>query len=504
MRPVHFIASLLAFFAITCGGFALGRGGDSFERWYVIELMGQKAGYARIVQQKDGDNIRSINEMKLSIKRGTVEIKVELGSEWLETAAGQAISMTSKRVLGAAPETKVYTFAGDSITLSTTSNGKTETKTVARPDGEWLTPAARERVIGAALKKGEKQIVVRSVDEGLSGGLTAFTTTYDVLESTTVQAMGRTAPAVKWKVTTDLMPGIESIEYVDDAGIAIRTETDLGILKLVQIAADKDFALSKVSAPELLVSTLVKPDKPLKMPRKMTDATYLLSVSDGAMPDLPNLPAQRAERVNEKTVRLTVSRGFTATEQFVEKPDPVYLAASTMVDSTDARIQALAEKVRTKAGENASPGALAEAARRLVGQTITSKSLEVGFASATETARTRTGDCTEHGVLLTAMLRALDIPARVSSGLIYVDEFVGQEGIFGYHMWSQALLPDDTAERRLRWIDLDATLDNATPFDAAHINLGTSALSNEQNENFMVTLAPLLGKLKIVVEKVSP
>ena len=106
MRPVHFIASLLAVFAITCGGFALGRagagggpaagGGDSFERWYVIELMGQKAGYARMVQQKNGDNIRSINEMNLLIKRGAVEMKVELASEWLETASGQAISMTSK------------------------------------------------------------------------------------------------------------------------------------------------------------------------------------------------------------------------------------------------------------------------------------------------------------------------------------------------------------------------------------------------------------------------
>jgi len=506
MRPVPFLASLLALLAITCS--TLARGPDSFERWYIVELMGNKSGYAHVAQRPDGDNIRSISELKLSVKRGPAEIKIEISSEWIETPAGKPVSLTSKRALGAAPVTSVYEFVGDTVKLTTTSSGKTVTKQLPLPPGDWLTPAARERVVAAALKKGDKQIIVNGIDEGPSGGLTASSTTYDILESTTIEVSGRTAPAVKWKVKTDLMPGIESTEFVDDAGIALRTEIDMGIFKLVQIAADKDLALAKVSAPELLVSTLVKPDKPLKEPRNLTDATYVLSVPEGAMPDLPNLPAQRVERLDEKSVRLTVSRAFTASEQFVSTPDPLFLSASTMLDSADERIIALADKARAQAKspavENAppTPAALAESARRLVNQTINSKNLDVGFASATETARTKSGDCTEHGVLLAAVLRALNIPARVSSGLIYVDEFAGKTGIFGYHMWSQALLPD--AQGRLRWVDLDATLDNATPFDAAHINLGTSALSDEQTENFMVTLAPLLGKLKITVEKVSP
>jgi transglutaminase-like putative cysteine protease len=121
----------------------------------------------------------------------------------------------------------------------------------------------------------------------------------------------------------------------------------------------------------------------------------------------------------------------------------------------------------------------------------------VGFASAAEVARTRTGDCTEHAVLLAAMLRAEKIPARVVSGLIYADEFEGKKGIFGYHMWAQASLGGGS------WLNLDATLpDNAT-FDATHIALATTDLADGETSNALVSLVPLLGNLKIAVEKVE-
>ena len=51
MRPVHLLASLLALLAITCGAHA--RGPDSYERWYVVELMGSKSGYAHTAQRQD-------------------------------------------------------------------------------------------------------------------------------------------------------------------------------------------------------------------------------------------------------------------------------------------------------------------------------------------------------------------------------------------------------------------------------------------------------------------
>src|SRR5690606_5201760 len=99
------------------------------------------------------------------------------------------------------------------------------------------------------------------------------------------------------------------------------------------------------------------------------------------------------------------------------------------------------------------PAVIAEKLRRFVHSYISNKSLDVGLASASEVCRTREGDCTEHATLLAAALRFAGIPSRVVSGLIYAEEFAGRSRIFGYHMWTQALLPDDAGA--MRWVDLD-------------------------------------------------
>lgn len=133
----------------------------------------------------------------------------------------------------------------------------------------------------------------------------------------------------------------------------------------------------------------------------------------------------------------------------------------------------------------------------------------MGFASASETARTREGDCTEHAVLLAAMLRADGIPSRVVSGLIYADRFAGERNIFAYHMWTQALLPlktnstDDDTQPTHHWVDLDATLPDTLPITATHIALGLHALEGDTRTNALVQLAPLMGRLAIDIESVD-
>ena len=75
-----------------------------------------------------------------------------------------------------------------------------------------------------------------------------------------------------------------------------------------------------------------------------------------------------------------------------------------------------------------------ELARELaswVGGYISNKNYGQGFASALEVMDTRAGDCTEHSVLLTALLRAAGISARPAVGVVY------HEGSFLGHMWTE-------------------------------------------------------------------
>ena len=64
-------------------------------------------------------------------------------------------------------------------------------------------------------------------------------------------------------------------------------------------------------------------------------------------------------------------------------------------------------------------------------------------------------------------------------------------------MWTQALVeqPDST----WAWVNLDATLPSGVPYDAAHILLSVSGLGEGEMQNFLVTTAPLIGRLKIEV-----
>jgi hypothetical protein len=87
-----------------------------------------------------------------------------------------------------------------------------------------------------------------------------------------------------------------------------------------------------------------------------------------------------------------------------------------------------------------------------------------GHQTATQTVRSRSGDCGEMGLLLAALAKARGIPARVVSGLAYTRSFEGQAYVFAPHVWVQAW-------NGQYWQSFDAALGS---FDAGHIALTIS------------------------------
>jgi hypothetical protein len=128
-----------------------------------------------------------------------------------------------------------------------------------------------------------------------------------------------------------------------------------------------------------------------------------------------------------------------------------------------------------------------------VGRYIAKKDLSVGYATAAEVLETRQGDCTEHAVLLAALLRAQGIPSRVVAGLVWCDQFSGEREVFGWHLWTQALLDG-------RWIDLDATLPPGGPgFHPGHVAMAATALADPAADASWTTLVGALGNLRIEI-----
>lgn len=460
---------------------------EKTEDWYILSLDGQPAGWSMMRETTTEDRVVSETVVKMSVSRGGRAITITMSSTFTETLNGEPISASSVQEMGMMSIRRDIKFTDDGLEVTTNQAGQVMKQDYPPIEGEWLTPAQATKYVRERVAAGDEQFSFRVLDP--SAGLEPTEVKERIVERTTVESFGKTVPAIKTLSTSSAAPGMEMVSYISEEGRPIKSTMDAGIFQFDMVRTDEKLAKAQRRAPELLNDTLITPSKPIDNPRKTTEATYVLRMKRGDLPDLAEMPSQTFERIDAKSGRVTVRAKTDQTN--AEAPA---VKRSSMIDGQDEKIVALKdEAVR---GNGGGPAARAEAMRRFAHQYIDEKNLGVGLATAGEVARTQQGDCTEHAVLLAALLRADGIPSRTVSGLIYVDQALGQRKIFGYHMWTQAWLGG-------RWVDLDATLGADTPFDATHITLGASDMDDANWTNDIVELAPMMGALEIEVQRVK-
>ena len=161
----------------------------------------------------------------------------------------------------------------------------------------------------------------------------------------------------------------------------------------------------------------------------------------GGAPDGRDGPVEVRRAADSLEVRLRAPRRPASPEQ---APPPGALPAEAAgwlgdgfhLDLADPRLDDLLAGARR--GDRLDPAALSDR----VFQAIRRKSTRLGFAGSREVLDSREGDCTEHAVLLTALLRRAGRPARVAYGFVLLgDRFSG-------HAWTEAWL-----EGRWQWLD---------------------------------------------------
>ena len=141
-----------------------------------------------------------------------------------------------------------------------------------------------------------------------------------------------------------------------------------------------------------------------------------------------------------------VERGFFAPELTLSPdfspPTAAESRDSFVVDYNEAAVQAVVKEFGT-------PKKTPQQWERFVHDYITEKTYRRSFDIASQVAKYRAGDCTEHAVLLTALLRSAGVPARVIFGIVIV---ISAEGIIaGRHAWTEYF--DDS-----EWIKVDAAV----------------------------------------------
>jgi len=158
------------------------------------------------------------------------------------------------------------------------------------------------------------------------------------------------------------------------------------------------------------------------------------------------------------------------------RPDAGFVAPTLPLDIDDPAIRRYLDP--TVSAQSDDPALIAAAARVVEGETdalvAASRIVEAvfesldkragvrGSATATEVLTNGAGDCTEHAVLVVALMRAAGIPARTVDGIVLASG-PGGDGVSGYHAWAEIWLG--------QWIGVDATV-NETGTSARYLLFG--------------------------------
>jgi Transglutaminase-like superfamily len=203
---------------------------------------------------------------------------------------------------------------------------------------------------------------------------------------------------------------------------------------------------------------------------------YVFENADGTP---PRIPVTSEQAVAQRGARAVVTVCADCGDEAPPGAENLarYRRANAWVESDSAELRGFAAGVR-------SLGSIAARMHRLemaVYRHMTGTQATLGYASALQALRSRSGDCTEFAVLLAALARAEGLPARVVGGLAYASRFSGRRDVFSPHAWVQVW------DGR-RWVSFDAGLGE---FDSTHIVLAVGDGSAEDYRGLLERIRQL-------------
>ena len=484
-RTSHALGAIIALLSAMAGFSGAVRASDStdkpvFEEWVVVVLDNKTLGFGSTITTKtasdSGTQFVTAYQQEFSIKREGAMMKITDKSKVTEDADGGVLSFTQTSSAGSSVESS---GVRDGDYMVVTSRGQTQRFFLPRLSA--LGPEAIRRQTNAVPLKA-----------GQPFSLNTFSTEYPqavvVEKGKVVQKESRDVRGVKrdlWKLTSEvsLMPGLLSTMWVDGQANEVEAVTvQPGIGALHEYVTDRAECMKQPEGAELFTTSLIHPDRALPSPHDQGQAVYrLIPLDPGQTLKLWNQGEQRilASEPGTLEVEVTAPRYIPADATFqLPHQDTTelhpYLQASAYLEVNSPEVQKLAHAA---VADEKNPVKAAHRIEKFVRDYITKKDLNIGFASAEETAKSREGDCTEHAVLCAALGRAVGLPTRCVVGFGYIPP--GEEeptianatdantGIFGFHMWAEAWIGPE------EWVPMDAALDG---FDVGHIAITKSAL----------------------------
>ena len=461
------------------------------ESWEAVFISDTKVGYAHTVVRpvtEDGQSLVHVQiESVMTIKRfgQTIEMTSEFNS--YETLAGKVLRMNNRTRASMLEMRMSGKLVGNQMQLTLETPFKKTTQSIPWDD-DMLGPNAEDRILKEERIKPGQRRSFRTFVPDLNVIATASLIGEEQEEVKLLDGTKRRLQRVRVEMKTAGRVLMKSIAWVDDKGEALKTHTDmLGGITTYQVTKEVAQARPSVFAKDFGLATLIRPQKRIPNPYRTTEVVYRIELNGEDPKEIfPQDQLQRLTMGSNGEVLLTVRWSDVPPELPSSNPkvDPEYLRSNNYLQTDHPKVISAAQQA---VGDATDPWKKAQRIESWVYEHMTEKNFSVGFATAAEVAENLEGDCTEHGVLLAAMARAVGIPSRVVVGLIYADRL----GAFGYHMWAEVFVAG-------RWVPLDGTLGlgHASP---AHIKLAAHSMDGVDAMAAFLPVALVLDRLKIEV-----
>jgi hypothetical protein len=461
------------------------------ESWMACYINGTKIGYSHTVIEpvQDGQQaqIRASNEQELTIRRFQTKTVVRTQLTSWEMSDGQVIAFQSLLDAGGDPLRTEGQYEDGKLVMRTGSQGTVETTTIDFGPAIGGFFCDQQSLRRQPMKPRETrrlkalQPIVNQVGE-----IRLTAVGYEATE-----LLSETEQLLRIEMAVDVGASqLKSTLWADKTG-TVRKLRD-GQIGMEAYLTSREEALTPGSGGEfdLGLQTVVPLERPIRNPHATQKIVYAAELAEGDIGRLlKSGGTQQVKLLDDRTAEVTVWSVRPETELPVptaesDRPTAADRAATAMIQCQDPAVVEMADAV---AADENNPWAIAVALEQHVHRSITLKNYTRAMATAAEVARSREGDCTEHAMLLAALCRAREIPARVAIGLVVYPAARG----LAYHMWTEVWIAD-------RWIPLDATLGRGG-IGAAHLKFSHSSLQGGSAFAEMLPVMQAIGRLKLRV-----
>ncbi|MDH7599588.1 MAG: transglutaminase-like domain-containing protein [Sedimentisphaerales bacterium] len=463
--------------------------------YFLVLLEGRKVGYAVQTRSVAAGQVRTSEQVYVSVNRVGVPVSLQMTETAIETTDGRPIGFESIQELSTMRIVVKGQIRPDGkLQVTTQSIGSEQTMEMDWPQDALLAEGLRLLTERHGLKAG----VTYKATVFIPSLLQAVQTQVTIGPKKSLDILGTTMELTEVKTSMDVAGTgqMTTTSYVDDELRSHRTIMPMAGMVFEMVRCTEAVAKAAIDPVDLVPRMFLPSPMVIERSARARPICYLIRPKKGGPLPIPTMDTQAVRPLDGGLVEVTVTPLEPEGGRFpYDGDDPKLLAClqpNTFLQSNDKTIVELAKKAVGDAND------ATEAVRRIeqfVADYIEYKDLSIGYASAAEVAKTRQGDCTEHAVLAAAMCRAVGIPARVVTGIAYVERFGDQTNGFGGHAWVSTYMAG-------KWICIDPSFRGSGrgSYGSGHIAL---AVGDGQPSDFF-NLAVLLGQFTIEQVRIAP